>query len=256
MFSSGAASAIAAKRVADSVGTDRLILLFCDVLGEDEDNYRFLHEAAAWVGGELITIADGRTIWQVFRDRRRLGSDRVAPCSVSLKQRVAERWLQEHCDRATTIRYVGFDWNEPHRLAALRRALPGWRLEAPLQAPPYLTKADMLAQLRAVGIEPPRLYGLGFPHANCGGGCVRAGRAHWRHLLRVLPDRYADWEANEQAIRDYLAKDVAMLRDRTGGVVRPLTLRALREQIEAQPQQGELWAEDWGGCGCFALEDT
>lgn len=252
MFSSGAASAVAAKRVAAQQGTDSLVLLFCDVLGEDADNYRFLAEAAAWVGGTLVRVADGRTIWQVFRDRRLLGNHRLAPCSVSLKQQVAERWLQAHADPADTVRYVGFDWNEPHRLANLRRALPQWRIEAPLMAPPYLTKADMLDELRAAGIAPPRLYDLGFPHANCGGGCVRAGSSHWLHLLRVLPDRFAVREAEEQAMRAYLGKDVAMLTDRSGGDRRPLTLATLRARHEAQPQTLRLFDDDWGGCGCFA----
>lgn len=41
---------------------------------------------------------------------------------------------------------------------------------------PYLSKVDMLEVLKADGIEPPRLYAMGFAHNNCGGFCCRAGR--------------------------------------------------------------------------------
>lgn len=79
--------------------------------------------------------------------------------------------------------------------------------------------------------------------------CCRVGRTHFAHLLNVLPDRYAEHEAAEQSLRDYLGKDVSILRDRAGGDTAPLTLRALREQIEAGGVQDEF---EWGGCGCFA----
>ena len=49
MFSGGAGSWAAAKRVAERHGTADLTLLFTDTLMEDEDLYRFLHEAAAAV---------------------------------------------------------------------------------------------------------------------------------------------------------------------------------------------------------------
>ena len=47
---------------------------------------------------------------------------------------------------------------------------------------------------------------------------------------------------------------VLILRDRTGGEARPLTLRALRERIESG---GEVSLWDVGGCACFeAPEDA
>lgn len=248
MFSSGAGSWAAARRVAEAHGTGDLFLVFSDVLGEDEDNYRFLREAAADVGGELVWLKEGRTIWQVFRDERFLGNTRIASCSKLLKQRPARRWLNAHCDPADTTVYVGIDWTEEHRMAAVRKAHDPFLVEAPMLAPPLLSKADVLAAMRARGLEPPRLYALGFQHANCGGGCVRAGQTQFAHLLRVMPERYAEWEREEQGVRDHLEADVSILRDRTGGTLKPLTLRALRERLQAgEPQD----AFDWGGCGCY-----
>lgn len=50
-------------------GTKALTLLFCDTKTEDADTYRFMREAAANVGGQLVEIADGRTIWEVFEEK-------------------------------------------------------------------------------------------------------------------------------------------------------------------------------------------
>jgi hypothetical protein len=102
-------------------------------------------------------------------------------------------------------------------------------------------------------IRRPRLYDLGMQHANCGGGCVRAGQGQFARLLDTMPERFAEWERNEQALRDHLGKEVAILRDRTGGELRPLTLREFRERAEARPEQIDLF--DIGGCGCFVAEE-
>lgn len=258
MFSSGAGSWAAARRVQDfyMLPGDRHTLLFSDVAMEDEDNYRFLHEAAAdLVGAELVILKDGRDIWQVFKDDRFLGNTRLANCSKFLKQRPARAWLDEHCDPASTAIYVGIDWSEMHRMPAVERSYLPYAAFAPLAEPPFTDKAEILAALRARGIEPPRLYAMGFAHANCGGGCVRAGQGQFAHLLEVMPERYAQWEAGEQELRDHLGKDVAILRDRRGGKTVPLTLRTFRERHEVQPEETDRL--DIGGCGCFVdVEDV
>lgn len=257
MFSSGAGSWAAARRVHDALVQpgDRHTLLFSDVSMEDEDNYRFLREAAADIeGAELVVLRDGRDIWQVFKDDRFLGNSRLANCSKYLKQKPARDWLDANCDPATTAIYVGIDWSETHRVPAIEKAYLPYRAFAPLTEPPFRSKDEILADLRSRGIEPPRLYDLGFAHANCGGGCVRAGQGQFAHLLQVMPERYAWWEEKEQELRDHLGKDVAILTDRRGGGRVPLTLRAFRERHEATPEQTDLF--DIGGCGCFVDEPS
>jgi hypothetical protein len=249
MFSGGAGSWAAAKRVAERHGTDDLVLLFADTLIEDEDLYRFIDEAARDVGAELVKVAEGRTPWQVFHDERFLGNTRVDPCSRVLKRDLLRRWLEEHRDPADTIVYLGIDWTEAHRMTRAAGHWAPWRALAPLCDEPYLDKADHLAELEARGIRPPRLYRLGFPHNNCGGFCIKAGQAHFELLLRTMPDRYAEHEAAELDLRDYLDADVAILRDRTGGHTTPLTLRDFRERLEAQPALFD--DAEFGGCGCF-----
>lgn len=251
MFSGGVGSWAAAKRVAERYGTDELTLLFTDTLVEDADTYRFLREAAANVGGELVWVKDGRTIWDVFRDVRFLGNTRADPCSKILKRDLAERWLSEHCDPADTVVYVGIDWTEVHRYERLRdiRASQGWRYEAPLCDPPYLSKDDLHEWAEREGLRKQRLYRLGMPHANCGGGCVKMGQGGFARLLMADRERFLEWERNEQELRDYLGRDdISILRDRTGGTTKPLTLRELRERVESG---GQCDLFDIGGCGCF-----
>lgn len=287
MFSSGAGSWAAAKRVADKHGTEDLFLVFADVLGEDQDNYRFMVEAAADIYGvtlpaswrELVPTADvqsvvdvkalrelaaeflpqfvwlveGRTIWQVFEDNRFLGNSRLANCSKFLKQKPCRDWLNENCKPKDTTVYLGIDWMEEHRQPAIVKSYFPYAVEFPMSFSPYVDKEQVLAQLRATGIEPPRLYKMGFAHANCGGGCVRAGQGQFAHLLTVMPERYAAWEANEAHMRTVLDRDVAILREQKKGVKTPLTLLTLRERAESS---GQIDLFDIGGCGCFVEEES
>jgi hypothetical protein len=243
-FSGGTGSWMAAQRAIDELGRDNVELLFADTKMEDEDLYRFLDDAEHQLGVPLHRIADGRTPWQVFSDKRFLGNPRVDLCSRILKRELLRAWIDEHCD-VTTLVVFGIDWTEQHRLD---RATPRWvpySVWGPLCDPPYLDKGQILDALRNAGIEPPRLYSLGFPHNNCGGFCVKAGQAQFDLLLRVMPERYAWHEAQEERLRTELGKPVAVMVDRRGGGLRrPLTMRQFRERT--QP----IDPDDWGGCGC------
>lgn len=245
MFSGGAGSWGAARRLADE-GAD-LTLLFADTKMEDESVYSFLDAAAADIGAPLVRIEDGRDIWQVFRDVRFLGNTRADPCSRILKRDLMRKWLEDNRDPADTTVVLGFDWSEAHRFERAEKHWAPWPVIAPLCDPPYRSKADLIAELGLRGIEPPRLYAMGFPHANCGGGCVKAGQSQFALLLDKMPDRYAEWERHEEELRVELG-DVAILRDRTGGDTKPLTLAALRGRIEAGRTVPMF---DFGGCACM-----
>lgn len=248
MFSGGVGSWAAAKRVVERHGTADTVLLFCDTLTEDEDLYRFLDQAAVNVGVPLTRIADGRDVWEVFFDKRYLGNPKIDPCSRTLKRELVDKWLTANCVPGDTMRYVGMDWTEGARWERYKQHATRWPVQAPMTERPYMTKDQMLDWLRSEGIEPPRLYAMGFPHNNCGGFCIKAGIDNFRLLLHSLPERYAYHERREQELREYLGKDVAILRDRTGGRSRPLTLRELREREECLPMP---LGSDFGGCGCF-----
>ena len=253
MFSGGIGSWAAAKRVAERHGTANLTLLFTDTRMEDEDLYRFLHEAAANVGGELTVLTEGRTPWEVFFDVRYLGNSRVDPCSRTLKREMSDRWLDENCTPEDTRIYVGIDWSEKHRIDRLAERRKPWVYEAPMCDAPYLSKPDMLAWLKREGIRPPRLYEMGFAHNNCGGFCIKAGLGHFANLLRTMPERYAYHEAQEEKFRQFLGRDdITVVRDWATRPPKNITLRALRERIQAGKQ---IDAFDVGGCGCFVTDD-
>lgn len=214
-------------------------------------------EARAMLPG-LEWISRGLDVWDVFFKERFLGNSSVDPCSKLLKRQLCDAWLCDHCDPTDTTCYVGIDFTEKHRFddgkgggVRPRRAAQGWTYEAPLCEPPWVSPWDVRYLMREAGIRLPRLYGMGYPHNNCGGFCVKSGHAGMALLLRTQPDRYAFAEGEEIRIRDFLDADVTILTDRSGdGKKKPLTLTRFRERLEADAQCG-LGLEDWGGCGCF-----
>lgn len=261
MFSGGIGSWAAAKRVKEKYPADEITLLFSDVqgvkdehIGEDEDTYRFIKDAANNVGAELVTVKDGRDIWQVFKDKRFLGNSRLASCSHELKQKPAKAWLQENTTPESAIVYVGIDWSESHRIAAVERNYSPWIAKAPMTEPPYMSKDQMIKWAGDEGLKPPRLYALGFSHNNCGGGCVRAGQGQFKHLLDVMPERFAVWERKEAEMADFLGKEVTILKQVINGKPQGLTLTDLRIRHESQPSMIDVL--DIGGCGCFIDDDS
>jgi hypothetical protein len=261
MFSGGIGSWFAAKRIANQYGTDNLYLVFSDVkgnnpsphVGEDEDTYRFIEEAAANVGGTYVYLNEGRDIWEVFKDKKFLGNSRLAHCSHVLKQKPAREWLEANCDPEDTIVYVGIDWTETHRLPAIVKNYLPYKAEAPLTEPPYVDKKAMIYCAKKEGLKTPRLYDFGFAHNNCGGGCVRAGQGQFKQLLQIMPERFEVWEKKEQEIREYLGKDVSILTEVVKGEKRSLPLSELRRRACDAPAL--IDEHDIGGCGCFFEED-
>lgn len=264
-FSGGVGSWAAAKRTVERFGAENTTLLFADTLIEDADLYRFLDDAERNVGVPITRIADGRTPWQVFRDVKFIGNTRVDPCSLILKRDLLRSWIDEHCDPSDTVVVLGIDWTEEHRLRRAQPRWEPWELWAPMCDEPLIDKPDVLAWLRDEGIEPPRLYALGFPHNNCGGFCVKAGQAQFKLLLDRMPERYLAHELEEEATRVHIGKDVSILRDRSrSGIAEheaehgpiegqvdktvPLTLRRFRERLGVNAADYD--AEEWGGCGC------
>lgn len=248
MYSGGAGSWAAAKRIMaeDYLAENTVRLLFADTLIEDEELYPFLDASAANVGAPLFKVADGRTPWEIFKHKRWLGNARIAQCSHLLKQVPSRKWMEENARGATVV--VGIDWTEAHRMAAIEKHWAPWPVRAPMCEPPYLDKAQVLEWLNREGLKTPRLYSMGFSHNNCGGFCVRAGVGHFANLHKQMPERFKHHEQKEQELREYLQKDVSIMRRMRDGQKYSLTLRQLRGELEAG--QDVDWL-DVGGCGCW-----
>lgn len=248
-YSGGIGSWMTAKRVIEKEGKENVILLFTDTLIEDEDLYRFIDETVKEMDVEYVYIADGRDPWEVFKDVRYLGNSRLAQCSHLLKQKPADKWLKENFEPDECVLYLGIDWSESHRRRSPIKNWAPYSVEFPMCEKPYLNKWEMIKELNDLGIATPRLYDLGFNHNNCGGFCVRGGQGHFANLLKQKPDLYEYHEGKEQEMREFLEKDVSILRRTKDGYQLNLTLRQLREEIEVSPEQIDMF--DIGGCGCF-----
>jgi len=248
MMSGGIGSWAAAKRVAEKHGTDDLVMLFADTMMEDEDLYRFIHEAAINIGGELVIIKDGRTPWEAFKSARFIGNSRIDPCSKLLKRDVLNKWRDDNCDPNHTTIYIGIDWTESHRFQRMLNYVGEWDYQAPMLEAPFITKSEMLEMLDAEGIKRPRLYEMGFAHNNCGGFCCKAGHSHFRLLLRTMPERFA-WHEEQERILRAQGINGTILTSRVNGTKKLLTLEEFRLREENSP---ELFEEDdlAKGCGC------
>ncbi|GII87111.1 hypothetical protein Ssi03_51010 [Sphaerisporangium siamense] len=252
-YSTGLASAEVARRLVQEHGPRDVVLLTANTTKEDPDNWRFAHEVydRFLAGCEWVFLADGRSPMQVGRDERVVPNNRLAVCSKKLKRELLRRWIDEHCDPAEVVIALGYDWTEEHRIKAAWPLWEPYKVVAPLAKRPFVMKEQLREIYRErYKIETPRLYAAGFQHANCGGACVRGGQAQWELLLRWNRERYLEWEADEEATRAELGKDVSILRDRSRGATRPLTLRTFRKRLELQPSLFD--ADDWGACGCLS----
>lgn len=109
-------------------------------------------------------------------------------------------------------------------------------------------------------IELPRMYALGFSHANCGGRCIKAGKGHFSNLYNVWRDRFDEMEKMEQEINEIqlankgkrytiLAKRV---KDEETGKMKkvPYSLKEFREQELEANCQLSLLDEEVTPCEC------
>lgn len=249
MYSGGVCSWCSAKRASEKYGTQNMVLLFADTKIEDPTLYEFLFSSASNVGACLVVIADGRTPFEVFYDNKFIGNSRADLCSRILKRDLLDKWVADNCGANVTLHF-GLSWDEKHRHDRMVDAKSPLKVESPMCEKPYMSKNAMLKWCRSEGLTPCVLYDQGFPHANCGGGCIKAGIKHFQHLYNTRRDVFDRWMGEEEKLREHIGKNVSILRDRRGGKAKPLTLRSLKQRIEGSDDLTEDESMDWGGCGC------
>lgn len=242
--------------MAERHGTAKLIHLFTDTKSEDADLYRFIEQSTKATGGTLLTLAEGRDLWQLFNDNGMIANTRADLCSRKLKREVSGRWINETFPGGVGVTlYFGIDHSEKRRTAVIVRNWEPFTVLFPLCEPPYMTKCEMLNECERDEIDPPRIYDEGFPHNNCNGFCVKAGHAHFAHLLRARPEVFDYHAQKEREFRERTGKDVAVLRDRRGGTIKPLPMLEFKRQIESGEREYDR--NDWGkGCQCFTPDQT
>lgn len=247
MFSGGASSAYVAYYIVQKYGKENCVLFFTDTLWEDIDNYRFMEEVAEYIGLDITYRIDGRTPEEVFFDVKFLGNSRMAKCSEELKVRQTLIYLEELRDvhNLEPILYFGIGPHEQHRAVNLQNFYEHNPIE------PITTRFPMIETFKEDldakkiirdewKIALPRMYGLGFSHANCAGRCVRGGLGHYALLYKVWPEQYMEQEAMEERFRSHFNKDVSILKRNS----KPFTLREYRELIERDGVEKYLSEKD------------
>jgi len=252
MLSGGVSSFEAARRTIQRYPNNDIQLWFADTRTEDEDLYRFLADTETFFGLPIRRFDCGADVWDVFDRERMIGNTRADLCSRILKREPLWKARASEFTPDNCISILGLDWTEPHRINKSISAHHPWRIEFPLDTPPLWTKIEVIDAMKLLGLKPPRLTSMGFPHNNCGGFCVKAGQAQFAQLLRVFPERYAYHERREREWQVLTGKNNTVLRDRRGGQTTPLSLTKFRSRV----QQGMFDETDWGGCGCFTQPDN
>jgi hypothetical protein len=246
-FSGGMGSFAEAKACVDKFGSDKVILLFADTNIEDEDLYRFKDETVAFLGCELVELNNGETPFDVFKRVKMMGNTRIDPCSDHLKRKPLNAWFTSNFSPEQAQMHLGIDYTEGHRLANVRQRMAPYVYRSTLVEDERIISKSYSAQF---GIAPPRLYAWKMGHNNCGGFCIKAGLGHYKALYAAAPERYAQFEAQEQDVYDSIGKQHPFLRKVVNGTLRYITLAEYRTEFL---EVGAVTADEsteFGGCGC------
>lgn len=242
-ISGGNSSAVAAKRAIDKYGREAVELVFCNTLIEDDDLYRFLGDVESHLNMPILRLTEGRTPLEVAVDEHIIPNQMLAKCSDRLKVEVMRKYvakLQAVGYDVTMV--IGFDYRDAMPRGAKKEGrLPGTRqkwaevgvtVDYPLLDEPK--ELDSEATIRSWGIEPPRMYAMGYTHNNCGGCCVKQGKKDWRRTLKEFPERYRQFEEWEKMMRQNPTNAAyTFLRDGRAGYEGRITLEQLRLETEA-----------------------
>ena len=199
-FSSGAASAVASMKTIEQYGsTCNVRLVNNPIKEEDSDNLRFLKDVEKWLGVKVETATNSKyqscSATDVWDKRRFMSSPYGAPCTLELKK-VARQ--QFEMDNDIDWHVLGFTSEEEDRFCKFQTKE---RLNTlPVLIEHGLSKADCYKILQDAGVEPPRIYKMGYPNANCI-GCVKAtSPTYWNHVRKQHPVIFNERAAQSRKI--------------------------------------------------------
>lgn len=190
-FSCGAASAVAAKLTLETYPDAEIHIVNNPVYEEDEDNRRFLHDVEKWLGVDVEIAVNNRfpeskcqTVWE---NRKFMSGPLGAPCTIELKKEARRQWETVN---KPDWHVLGFTKEETKRF---ERFQLGERSNTiPILIDHGYSKQDCVDYLISSGIELPRVYGMGYPNANCI-GCVKAtSPTYWNHVRDKHPDVFEE----------------------------------------------------------------
>ena len=181
-FSCGAASAVATKLSKPDE------IVYCDTGSEDKDNYRFMRECMEWFGQPIVRLKNKAysDTWELWEKTRYLSGVHGAECTRALK--VLPRLSFQKPNDTHIFGYTD-DLADKKRAKILQDNWPDLDIKTPL-IEKGLTKQSCLAMLQNAGIEPPRVYAMGFPNANCI-PCVKATSSnYWALVRKHFPEEF------------------------------------------------------------------
>lgn len=216
-FSGGKASFTVAHLVKERNPNDNIVLYFTDTLWEDEDLYRFIHEASDKLKLPMLKHSRGITPSQLMVQQRFMANNRVGTCSKVLKMKVSsdylkkgivpeiEEWHNKECLKqedfiSDATLYFGIGWEEAHREGPIKANWKQFEVEMPL----IDEVIDNDEVLDIYGIQQPRLYDMQFSHNNCKGRCVKAGQGHFKNLLMKDEKTFIELMEQEIVISEYI----------------------------------------------------
>lgn len=229
-LSGGKASAWCAGWALKRYPANFVTLYFNDTKWEHPDLYRFLGDLEQKLQHPIVRDSDGRNPEQLFIDHHSLANNRMPFCSRILK---AERLQRYYIDGDTLVFGISNDeYHRAHRIRDLYNLRNDTSDKVVDVSFPLIeenvSRKDVDAWLEELGIKQPELYDLGFAHNNCSGGCVRAGKKHWKLLLDKLPEVYQAREKTEELLRIQTGKDISIFKDET--------LKHFRERMQNEPK--------------------
>lgn len=250
-ISGGLSSAVCTQRAIDRYGKENVICWFADTNWEDEDLYRFKDECLEKWGCEYIEYKDGRNPLEVSHDEHVIPNNSLAPCTFRLKIDPFKKFILDYPKPVTVV--LGLGWEEQHRMVNPKKRyeeIEGVTVEFPLMWKPL----EFLPYYQVVknwGIEPPRLYKMGFGHNNCGGRCVKQGQSDWKRLKLNFPERFEGCKEWENSMRENETNaNYAFLKVVRNGERFPLPLEEAEKMWNDKEENKPNELEDMFGCYC------
>lgn len=186
-FSNGAASAIALQETLRRYGNlCNVVAINNPVAEEDSDNLRFAADVSAWLGCQIVYWRSKRfpnaSAVEVWETERAMSFPFGAPCTRALKKHARQEYEAAH---RVDWHVFGFTADEKDRHE--RFVLTERDNVLPILIEAGLSKQACYNRLIEAGIEPPRVYAMGFPNANCIGCSKAAGVTYWNNVRKTFP---------------------------------------------------------------------
>lgn len=193
-FSTGIPSAIVAYLVCQE--HPDAIILFSDVLWEDDDNYRFYRDVEQLLNKKIVYLTLGKTPLEIADDEGYafVPNSYTATCTRKGKIEVIRDFMQEG-----DILYLGMTHQDKAKGRDLNAPIKNWaKIGVTVKYPLIENNIEPFEFAKSLNLDNLLMYKLKYPHANCGGRCVKQGAGSWIRTLIHFPNRFDECEQWEQ----------------------------------------------------------